>query len=110
MNTIHAHIFETGDKGGHIIIIETRVHTPDAIHVALEYPLINRARIFQGRFKLVRTTQLIERCNRRHEFHGAGRTHQLALTEAVDAGICLQVPNHDTHLRSFKHFALEEFV
>ena len=107
---IHPHVLQTGHEGSHIIRIKTRVHATDAIDVTFEHMIFHSPRIFQLRFKLIRAAQLIKSRNGSYQLHGTGRTHQLALTKTIDTGICLQVPHHDTDLRSLKHLAFQELV
>ena len=76
----------------------------------MEHTLLDGSRIFQLGFKLIGTAQLIQRRDGGKELHRASRAHQLALVVLVDAGVSLQVPNHDTHLRSFKHLAFQQIV
>ena len=110
LDAIHTQFLQAGDERRHVVGVESRVHAAHAVDVAIEHAVLHRARIFEGGLKLIRAAQLIQCGNRRHEFHGAGRSHQLAFTEAIDARIRLQVPHHDAHLRGLKHLAFQQIV
>ncbi len=107
---VHAHLLQTVGESRQVVGIEPRVHTADAVHVAREYSVLYRARVFQLGLELVGSAQLVEGGDGGEEFHRTGRAHQLAFTVAVDAGVCLQVPHHQSHLRGLEHLRLQEFA
>ena len=109
-NGIYTHLLQAVDKGREVIAVETGIHAAHTIYIAMEHTLLDGSRIFQLGFKLIGPAQLVQRRDGRKELHRASRAHQLALIVLVDAGVILQVPNHDTHLRSFKHLAFQQIV
>ena len=96
---VDAHLQDAFDKGPHVVVVETGIHTAHAVEVASENVALDETRVVERGAELVTSAQLVDGGDGRHELHGRGGAQRLAFTLLVEGGVGRQVVDHQSELR-----------
>ena len=101
-NGVDAHTSHALDKGVEVVTVETRIHTTDAMEVAMQRVVVDGSCIGQLGLELIGAAQTVDGRNSCEQLLRGGGSHELAVVEAIDGRVGIQVPNHDSSLRGLQ--------
>ena len=80
------------------------------MEVTMQRVIVDGSRIGQLSLELIGAAQAVNGGNGREQLLRRSRPHELAVVEAIDGRVGIQVPNHDSRLRGLQQRRLHQLV